>query len=71
MTELTLVLNWSVSFPVRTETGTIAVSDSDGSASWPIRYRRRAEAHRAITTSFTVTPKARFTVCASLSRSVR
>ena len=46
----------------RTETGIIAMSGWDGSASRSASQRRRAPAHMAITTSLTETPKAFLTV---------
>ena len=45
----------------RTETGQTAISGVPGSSPRRMRYRRRAPAHVASTTSLTVVPKLRFT----------
>ena len=51
----------------RTDTGTIAISGSSGSADLRSRYARSAPELAAMTTSFSVVPKTLFTSFASAS----
>ena len=52
----TLLVHFSVSSPVRVETGTIATSGSSGSSSWSSSHRRSPPAHIAMSMSLTVAP---------------
>ena len=54
----TRFVHFSVSSPVRIDTGTIATSGTSGRASWSSSHVRSPPAHAAITTSFTVAPSA-------------
>ena len=54
----TRLVHFSVSSPLRIETGTIATSGSSGSSSWSSSHRRSPPAHMAMTTSLTVAPRA-------------